>query len=105
MSDLVYKIHKTAGSHLRYVHHERLKPRYAPTETHATETREVPQPLVCPETDQGFDQGMELEGQIVEISPSNLENEVRGEGQKQSSGVVTRRGRKVKTPSYLSDYV
>ena len=47
---------------------------------------------------------MELASQIVEISPSNLENEVGGEGQKQSSGVVTRSGRKVKTPSYLSDY-
>ena len=47
---------------------------------------------------------MELKSQIVEISPSNLENEVGGEGQKQSSGVVIMSGHKVKTPSYLSDY-
>ena len=92
MSDLDYKIRKTAGSHPRCVHHDRLKPCYAPTETHATESREVQQPLVCPETDQVVDQGMKLESQIVEISPSNLENEVGGEGQKQSSGVVTRSG-------------
>ena len=68
VSDLVYKICKTAESNPRYVHHDRLKPCYAPTETHATETREAQQPLVCPETDQGVDQGMELESQIVEVS-------------------------------------
>ena len=101
---MIYKIHKTAGFHPRYVHHDRLKPCYTPTEIQATEIREAQQPLVCPETVQEVDQGMELESEIVEISPSNLENEVGGEGHKQSSGVVTRSGRKVKTPTYLSDY-
>ena len=47
---------------------------------------------------------MGLESEIADIGPSNLGNEVGGEGQKQGSGVVTRSGRKVKTPRYLSDY-
>ena len=33
VSGLVYKIRKTAGSHKRYVRHDRLKLCYAPTET------------------------------------------------------------------------
>ena len=81
-----------------------LKPCYTPTETQATEIREAQQPLVCPETVQEVDQGMGLESEIADIGPSNLGNEVGNEGQKQSSGVVTRSGRKVKTPRYLSDY-
>ena len=104
VSDLIYKIRKTAGSHPRYVHHDRLKPCYTPTETQATEIREAQQPLVCRETVQEVDPGMGLESELADIAPSNLGNEVGGEGQKQSSGVVTRSGRKVKTPCYLSDY-
>ena len=102
--DLIYKIRKTAGSHPRYVHHDRLKPCYTLTETQATEIRKAQQPLVCPETVQEVDQGMGLESEIADIGPSNLGNEVGGEGQKQSSEVVTRSGRKMKTPRYLSDY-